>query len=308
MREKKPGRGRIVMKILLPFAALVALGFAALSLVRNLPHRESTEAPAQPPSSPFAECVAGVGIVEASSENIAIGSHLSGIVSDVFVQAGAAVRKGDPLFRIDDRALAAEKELRSASLEVAEAEQADADNAFSRASTLVKQKVISQDEYDRRSFAVRTAKARVVQARAALGVIETELERSVVRAPVDGEVLQVDTRPGEFAQAGGKTEPLLLLGGARPFHLRVDIDEQEAWRVRPEANATAMIRGNAAMRVPLKFVRFEPYIVPKRSLTGANTERVDTRVLQVIYSFDPGNLPIFIGHQMDVFIETKGSR
>ena len=118
----------------------------------------------------------------------------------------------------------------------------------------------------------------------------------MVRASVGGDVLRVDLRPGEFAQAGGKAEPVLLLGRTRPFHLRVDIDEQEAWRVRPAAPAVAMIRGNAAMQVPLKFVRFEPYIIPKRSLTGANTERVDTRVLQVLYSFDPGALPIFIGH------------
>ena len=118
----------------------------------------------------------------------------------------------------------------------------------------------------------------------------------MVRASVGGDVRRVDLRPGEFAQAGGKAEPLLLLGRTRPFHLRVDIDEQEAWRVRPAAPAVAMIRGNAAMQVPLKFVRFEPSIIPKRSLTGANTERVDTRVLQVLYSFDPGALPIFIGH------------
>jgi len=40
-------------------------------------------------------------------------------------------------------------------------------------------------------------------------------------------------------------------------------------------------------------VRFEPYVVPKRSLTGDSTERVDTRVLQAIYSFDRGDLTIY---------------
>ena len=43
--------------------------------------------------------------------------------------------------------------------------------------------------------------------------------------------------------------------------------------------------------------------MPKRSLTGASTERVDTRVLQVIYRFHPDQLPIHVGQQMDVFIE-----
>jgi len=51
-------------------------------------------------------------------------------------------------------------------------------------------------------------------------------------------------------------------------------------------------------------VRFEPYIVPKKSLTGDSIERVDTRVLQVIYNIAQTDLPIFAGQQMDVYIES----
>ena len=50
-------------------------------------------------------------------------------------------------------------------------------------------------------------------------------------------------------------------------------------------------------------MRFEPYVVPKRSLTGESTERVDTRVLQVIYAFDRGTMPVYVGQQMDVYVE-----
>jgi hypothetical protein len=63
------------------------------------------------------------------------------------------------------------------------------------------------------------------------------------------------------------------------------------------------LRGNREIKTPLKFVRFEPFVSPKTSLTGDTTERVDTRVLQVIYSFERGDLPIYVGQQMDVFIE-----
>ena len=44
-------------------------------------------------------------------------------------------------------------------------------------------------------------------------------------------------------------------------------------------------------------------MLPKKSLTGDSAERVDTRVLQVLYSFDPKSLPVYVGQQMDVFIE-----
>jgi hypothetical protein len=63
------------------------------------------------------------------------------------------------------------------------------------------------------------------------------------------------------------------------------------------------VRGNAHLQTPLTFVRFEPFVVPKTSLTGASNERVDTRVLQIIYRVDRDDLPVFVGQQMDVFIE-----
>ena len=55
---------------------------------------------------------------------------------------------------------------------------------------------------------------------------------------------------------------------------------------------------------PLEFVRFEPYVIPKKSLTGDTTERVDTRVLQVVYRVKDPNAPLYVGQQMDVYIET----
>jgi hypothetical protein len=69
------------------------------------------------------------------------------------------------------------------------------------------------------------------------------------------------------------------------------------------APATAHVRGTRQIQTGLKFVRVEPYVIPKRSLTGDSTERVDTRVLQVLYGFERGTLPIYVGQQMDVFIQ-----
>ena len=132
---------------------------------------------------------------------------------------------------------------------------------------------------------------------------ETEIARSVVRAPVDGEVLQVKIHTGEFAPAGVTATPLILLGQLQPLNIRVDVDEHEAWRVETQAKAIASVRGNSDLKTPLTFVRFEPFVLPKKSLTGDSTERVDTRVLQVIYRVENEKLKLFVGQQMDVFIE-----
>jgi hypothetical protein len=117
----------------------------------------------------------------------------------------------------------------------------------------------------------------------------------------------VKVRAGEFAVAGVNLEPLVVLGGVHPLHLRVDVDEHETSRLFPAARAHGYPRGNAGLNTELTFVRYEPLIVPKRSLTGDSTERVDTRVLQALYRFEPGALPISVGQQMDVYIEAAGA-
>jgi HlyD family secretion protein len=122
---------------------------------------------------------------------------------------------------------------------------------------------------------------------------------------VDGQLLQVKVRLGEYAPAGVLQTPLMLLGNTDVMHVRIDVDENDAWRIRADAKATAYVRGNRDLKTEMKFVRIEPYVVPKRSLTGDSTERVDTRVLQVLYAFEKDKLPVYVGQQMDVFIDAS---
>ena len=76
------------------------------------------------------------------------------------------------------------------------------------------------------------------------------------------------------------TQSLILMGNLQPLHVRVNVDEEDLPRLKLYAPARAKIRGDARQEeVPLSFFRLEPYVVPKTSLTGVNTERVDTRVV-----------------------------
>jgi multidrug resistance efflux pump len=151
------------------------------------------------------------------------------------------------------------------------------------------------------------ARAAVAQAEAQVLQTRTELERALVRAPVDGEVLKVYVHPGEYvgAQPG---QSLVVLGHLGRLHVRVDISEHDIDRFRAGAPARAVSRGQARQEYPLRFVRVEPYVVPKRSLTGDNTERVDTRVLQVIYALSRAEGQVYVGQQLDVFVDVGGQR
>ncbi len=151
---------------------------------------------------------------------------------------------------------------------------------------------------------IAVAKSEVAQAEAQLKQVMTNVDRLSMRAPIAGVILQSKVRLGQYAQCGPLSEPLMILGSVAPLHVRVDVDEHDAWRVREDAPAVASPRGNGSLRIPLEFVRFEPYVIPKKSLTGDSTERVDTRVLQVIYRVKDQNAPLYVGQQMDVYIET----
>ena len=309
-------------RYILPVIGVVAAVWSAYSVVRTQPRREQTNPPAPPAVSDFAETVAAVGLVEASTENIWVGTALSGVVTKVFVTAGNTVRHGDPLFELDVRHLRADLAVREqavvvarAKTKIAESRLADLQRQLHFAEQVTDKRAISADELTRRRSAVETATAELDEVRseisaadAQVAAVQTELERSVIRAPIAAEVLQVKIRVGEFAPATATPSPLILLGRAKPLHVRVDVDEHEAWRVREGAHAMGHVRGNAELKAPLRFVRFEPFIVPKRSLTGDSTERVDTRVLQVIFRVEQEQVPLFIGQQLDVFIDAAPAK
>lgn len=162
---------------------------------------------------------------------------------------------------------------------------------------------ISRLERDNHRLDVAIDEAALASARAQLEQTKIEIERRTVRAPLAGDILQIKIRLGEFAQGGVLTTPLMVFGDTAPLHARVNIDENDAWRVRSEVSAIAFVRRNPELNTPLRFDPFEPYVIPKMSLTGQSTERTDTRVLQVIYSFDRAALPLFVGQLVDVFIE-----
>jgi HlyD family secretion protein len=148
------------------------------------------------------------------------------------------------------------------------------------------------------------ARAGQSQAAAQARVVATDLDRLIVRAPISGQILRLNARLGEFASAGPLSSPLVSMGSVDPLHVRVQIDEEDAARIASGAPAQATLRGDAQRRIPLTFVRFEPQAVAKTNLNGG-AERVDTRVVEAIYAFERGDLPAFVGQQMDVYVTAR---
>ncbi len=317
----------MISRFILPALGLLGLLLGVIfTLTYGSPASPPPNQLALPPATPFDHTVSGTGLVEASSRNINVGSHLSGIVAKVAVKEGDHVSAGDVLFVIDDRAASAEVAERTSALATANANIAaaraaleDVEDQRKRAEQLTAGKSISMDELQRRRFAVKRANAALAvaqseydSAKSLLDVAQITLSRLSVTAPVAGRILKVRVRPGEFITAGGQGDAPILMGEDEPLHLRVEIDENDVWRFDEKARANASLRSHKAQSYPLTFVRIEPYVQPKKNLNGDMSERVDTRVLEVVYRIETpaktekdATPTLYIGQQMDVFIEGK---
>src|SRR5262245_30346585 len=116
-----------VTKYLLPLFAAGMLGLALFHVVGAAQTYPEPTPPVEPPRSAFSKTVGGAGIVEAWTENISVGTPIPGVVLEVYVpvdKVGQTVKKGDPLFLVDNRQLLATLKYNEANLQAARAQLA----------------------------------------------------------------------------------------------------------------------------------------------------------------------------------------
>lgn len=306
----------MIRKYFAPFLAIAGALFGLLTVYWS---QKQTPVPPilfPPPTSPYTHTIAASGLIEASSENISIGTPFTEIIEEVFVKESDRVRKGEPLFRLNIETLQANLREAEASLQAAKIDAENKGVQYAFYERLQDKSAASAQAMQQAHYAFLSAEEAIRIAEANIGMVQKQIERSLIRAPIDGEILQVNLHVGEIApitllassqstwqtQASGS---LLLMGALDPMQVRVDIAEEDAWRLQKGAPAVAFVRGNSRISFPLTFIRIEPYLIPKRSFTGSSVERVDTRVLQVLYQFERKNLPVYPGQILDVFISAN---
>jgi HlyD family secretion protein len=309
---------------ILPWLAVASILVSAFFIWGMQPDRPLTDPPSQPATAPAgsAAMVAGAGVVEPSSELIAIGSHVPGVIDRVYVTPGDSVPAGAPLFSIDSRearAAIAEARARRGSLGEQLAAAQTSLNVAQQQLALYRgvsdPRAVSRQEVIQREGVVAEARAQlgviraqIGEAEAAINAAEVRLARHTVRAPSTATVLQVEARAGQFATAGpaaSGSDALVTMGVTQPLHVRIDIDENDIERIALGQAATISPRGSGGITASAVYVRAEPLVVPKRSLTNSATERVDVRVLQVIYALPASAASFVVGQQVDAFVPAR---
>lgn len=259
-----------------------------------------------PASSSYDTAIYANGIVESEQSggsNIVIYPQVAGPVTQVLVHEGQVVARGMPLVTLDDAVPRANFELAQANLTTAK------DQYNKRLSSYgIDPKSISKDTLD-------TAKDTVAQAQAALKGAAALLAQYVIKAPADGVVLAINSAVGSYVSSQGAYDvytqgfsPLIVMS-ADQEHLAVRCYVDEILIARlppPERMRAQMLIHGTDIKVPLEFVRVQPYVSPKIELSNQRQEKVDLRVLAVIFRFEKKDLPmVYPGQLVDVFIGQK---
>lgn len=198
--------------------------------------------------------VNATGTLQPTNE-VEVGSELSGIVDTVLVDYNDRVAKGQVLARLDTLKLSAEALQSKARLAAAEALLKERRASAVEAGTALQRmdavrvassgRVPSRQDYDAASAAAARAKAQVASAEAEIEVARAKLEfdstnlaKADIRSPIDGVVLSREVEPGQTIAASLQAPKLFTLAeDLTKMELEVDVDEADVGQVREGQDA-----------------------------------------------------------------------
>jgi HlyD family secretion protein len=287
-----------------------------------------------PASNPYERGIYANGIIEseqASGANVNVFPEVSGTVTEIAVEEGQQVSRGALLARIEDSVPRTTAEQQEAQAQVTEAQIAAAQAtlktvadrlAIQRRSYEADPRSVSKTALEDAVNAERVAQANLavaererVAAEKAAAAAEALLAKYTIRAPIDGIVLSVNAAVGSYASPQGTLDPytqsatpIAVMGRqGGSLAVRAFVDEILIAKLGKldRLEATMYVRGTDT-RIPLQFVRVQPYVSPKIQLSNARTERVDLRVLPVIFRFQrPADLELYPGQLVDVYVRAR---
>lgn len=150
---------------------------------------------------------------------------------------------------------------------------------------------------------LKRAEAEVADARAALDEARAMLEKTIIRAPLDGRVLRRYRKSGETVSGKGDT-PIVSVGEVGTLRVRVDVDEVDVAKLKLGQAAWVTAGAYGDHRFTGRVVRIGQALGRKNVRTDEPSERVDTKILETLVELDAGQqLPV--GLRVDAFLEVS---
>lgn len=247
MSQPSRRRSKLVPRIVLGIAVLALLGAGAWYWKgRQAKAEEGAFRTAEVERGNIRVAISATGTLSAIS-TVTVGSQISGQVTDVLVDFNSPVKKGDVLARIDPKTYEAQIEQGTAQIAAARASLAQAQatlhNAeldYRRKADLGQQKLVAQSDVDLARAALdqaraqaNSAQAQIRQQTASTQTTRVNLERTVIRSPVDGVVLTRSIEPGQTVAASLQAPELFTIAeDLRKMKIELAVDEADIGQVK----------------------------------------------------------------------------
>ncbi len=161
---------------------------------------------------------------------------------------------------------------------------AEADKASLEASDARRRAAVSGSRYED----VLLAQAKVKAAQARRNQAQAGADRMIVKAPIEGAILQIKYRAGEYytTMGGGGVEPIMIMGDTRKLRVRIDVDERDIAKIKLGAPAFATLNAYSGRRVSGRVVDIGRRMGRKNVRTDDPIEHIDTKILEVVFELD----------------------
>ena len=218
----------------------------------------------------FQIIVTANGVVK-SIDRIEIKSKASGEIVELPVEEGDFINQGDLIARLDQKDERAEVAQAQADFDIAKAELKQAQSTFERRNQLFQDNLISEEEQGQITLDLAVAKGKVIQTSITLERAEERLSEAVVRAPIDGIILQKYVEEGQIIASGvsnvsGGT-PIVDIADMSSVYIETGIDEIDIGKVQIGNSATVIADAYPELKFNGKIVRIAPEAKVEQNVT-----------------------------------------
>ena len=210
------------------------------------------------------------GVVK-SIDRIEIKSKASGEIVELPVEEGDFISQGDLIARLDQKDERAEAAQAQADFDIAMAELKQAQSTFERRNQLFQDNLISEEEQGQITLDLAVAKGKVIQASTTLERTQERLSEAVVRAPIDGTILQKYVEEGQIIASGvsnvsGGT-PIVDIADMSSVYIETGIDEIDIGKVQIGQFATVIAEAYPELEFNGEIVRIAPEAKIEQNVT-----------------------------------------
>ncbi len=210
------------------------------------------------------------GVVK-SIDRIEIKSKASGEIVELPVEEGDFISQGDLIARLDQKDERAEVAQAQADFDIAMAELKQAQSTFERRNQLFQDSLISEEEQGQITLDLAVAKGKVIQASTTLERAQERLSEAVVRAPIDGTILQKYVEEGQIIASGvsnvsGGT-PIVDIADMSSVYIETGIDEIDIGKVQIGQFATVIAEAYPELEFNGEIVRIAPEAKIEQNVT-----------------------------------------